>query len=73
MEKQHNIKMLSDVPLGADTTQFVDTEVLILNIFCFSRLFAGVVPRTLSISAGGVVFFGVYEKAKWLLKQYTEL
>lgn len=38
-----------------------------------SGLFAGVVPRTLSISAGGVVFFGVYEKAKWLLKQYTEL
>ena len=27
-------------------------------------LFAGVVPRTLWISIGGAVFFGVYEKMK---------
>ena len=27
-------------------------------------LFAGVVPRTLWISIGGFVFFGVYEKMK---------
>ncbi|XP_050727528.1 S-adenosylmethionine mitochondrial carrier protein-like [Eriocheir sinensis] len=31
-----------------------------------SGLFAGVVPRTLWISVGGAVFFGVYEKAKLL-------
>ncbi|KAK8407225.1 hypothetical protein O3P69_002051 [Scylla paramamosain] len=38
-----------------------------------SGLFAGVVPRTLWISIGGAVFFGVYEKANWLLKHHIYL
>lgn len=31
------------------------------------RLFSGVVPRTLSIGAGGFIFFGAYQKTKNLL------
>ena len=33
-------------------------------------LFAGVVPRTLWISAGGAVFLGVYEWAVYGLRRY---
>ncbi|XP_066967874.1 mitochondrial S-adenosylmethionine carrier protein [Macrobrachium rosenbergii] len=38
----------------------------------FSGLFAGVIPRTMWISVGGAVFFGVYEKAKDIVSMTSE-
>ena len=35
-------------------------------------LFAGVIPRTLWISIGGAVFFGVYEKMKAISTSFSD-
>lgn len=55
----------------ADTTMAKASTIQALSIVRSANgmkgLFAGVVPRTMWISIGGAVFFGVYEKVKFFL------
>ena len=42
-------------------------------LFCWFRMFAGVVPRVLSICFGGFVFLGAYEKSSVYLQTWQNL
>lgn len=55
--------MLRKDPEGLTYNGAIDTAVRIYRHEGPGRLFAGVGPRTLWISIGGFVFFGMYEMA----------
>lgn len=42
----------------------INMYIHFFSFFLSFRLFAGVIPRTMWISLGGAVFFGIYEKSK---------
>ena len=57
--------MLADAGSEIATKQSISyTLGRVWQEFGIKGLFAGVVPRTLWISIGGAVFFGVYEKSR---------
>ena len=56
--------MLRNDPRGIPYSGAIDTAKRVYRNEGLGRFFAGVGPRTLWISIGGFVFFGMYEMAR---------
>jgi solute carrier family 25 S-adenosylmethionine transporter 26 len=59
--------MLLDVePAAGASSGIWDSMACLWREGGVRRLYAGILPRTLSIGIGGFIFFGAYEKTKSL-------